>query len=163
LTGTTRGILCTIFLINLAAFTTSEKLSVYVTTDSESIQVGKKARAKELLDSAEDVRKEVEKRRVLVPASAIEDADIVVTILDRRIDVSQHRQNYGGADIQNHYQSRHLILYRTSVGRQSQDSEYFMEGSLVTWKRVASGLSKQVERWAQDNWEAILRSRELKP
>ena len=157
-----QAIFCGIIVVVLAAFNFDSKPSVYVTTDSEAVGEHSKGKARELTDSAGDLRKEIEKRRDVVPAANAESADIIVTILDRRIDVAQHRQNYGGGHIQNHYQSRHLILYRTSVGGLDHNSEYFLEGSLVTWKRVASGLSKQIERWANDNLEAIWRSRELK-
>jgi hypothetical protein len=158
----TQAIFCGLLVVVLAAFSPYEKPSVFVTTDPEALGEQTKGKAKELSDSAEDVRKEIEKRRDIVPAADAESADILVTILDRRIEVAQLRQNYSGGHIQNYYQSRYLILYRTSVGDASHNSEYFMDGSLVTWKRVASGLSKQVERWARENLEAISRSRELK-
>jgi hypothetical protein len=146
----------------LAAFNAYEKPSVYVTTDPEALGEQTRAKDKELLDSAEDLRKEIEKRGNIVPAADAESADVLVTILDRRIEVAQRRQDFSGGHIQNYYQSRYLILYRTSIGDAGHNSEYFMDGSLVTWKRVASGLAKQVERWANENLEAISRSRELK-
>jgi hypothetical protein len=158
----TQAVFFGLLVVVLAAFHVYEKPSVYVATDPEALGEQTRARAKELSDSAEDLRKEIEKRGNIVPAADAESADILVTILDRRIEVAQLRQRFGGGHIQNYYQSRYLILYRTSVGDANHNSEYFMDGSLVTWKRVASGLSKQVERWAEENLEAILRSRELK-
>jgi hypothetical protein len=151
-----------LIVVVLTAFNAYEKPSVYVTTDPEALGQQDKGKIKELSDSAEDLRKEIEKRRDIVPAVDAESADIIITILDRRIDITQHREDYGGGQIQNQYQSRHLILYRTSVGGASHNSEYFMAGSLVTWRRLASGLSKQIERWAKENLEAISRSREWK-
>jgi hypothetical protein len=137
-------------------------ITVFVSTTSESSQARSKSKEKEVSDSAKDLRKEIEKRGNIALAEDIEAADIVVTILDRRIDVAQYRQDYGAGHIQPQYQSRHLIHYRIQVGEFHQDAEYYIAGSLVTWKRVAKDVSKRIERWARENREQVLQARSSK-
>jgi hypothetical protein len=145
-------------LIALTGFGPKDKPTVYVVADSgESVSRNK---AKKLSDSAEDLRQQVKKRRDIVLAADPVGADIIVTILDRRIEIEQNRQTYyGGGHTQNQYQSRHIITYRIQVGESSREAEYFVAGSLVTWRRVSSGLSKQIERWARDNTDELLERR----
>ena len=86
-----------------------------------------------------------------------------MTILDRAVEVAQSGQtDYGGGHTQNQYQSRHIITYRIEAGESSHKAEYFNAGSFVTWNRVATGLSKHIERWARDHLEQLLQYRPQK-
>lgn len=136
-----------------------KSISVFVTAASESSEGLTKSKEKEVTDSARDLREEVEKRSSIILAEDIEAADIVVKVLDRRIEVAQQRQDYGAGHIQPQYQSRHLIHYRIQVGEFHQDAEYYIAGSFVTWKRVAKDVSKRIERWARENREQVLQAR----
>ena len=147
------------FLFSAPISNAQKPVSVFVTVAGETAEGISKAKEKELADTVEDLRKEIEKRANIILAEDIDSADVVVKILDRRIDVAQHRQDYGAGHIQPQYQSRHLILYRMQVGAFHQDAENYIAGSFVTWKRVAKDVSKRVERFAMDNRERVLLSR----
>jgi hypothetical protein len=135
-------------------------ITVYVEANSGASEALSKSKVKEISDSAEDLRRQIEKRRDIVLATHPETADIVVTILDRAIEIAQNRQaEYVGGYTQNHYQSRHIITYRIEAGKSSHKAEYFNAGSFVTWNRVAAGLSKHIERWAKDHFEQLLQYR----
>lgn len=136
-----------------------ETVSVHVAAAVDAEQSVPRSKAKELSDSAEDLRKEIPKRQGLSLAKDADSAHVVVLILDRRIDVAGTRQDYGGGNIQLHYQSSHVIVYRIRVGSSHHDAEQIATGSLVTWRRVAKDLSKHLERWVRENREQILRSR----
>lgn len=151
-------------VLSTALISNAQKpVSVFVTVARETSEGTSEAKEKELADTVKDLRKEIEKRANIILAEDINAADIVVKILDRRIDVAQQRQDYGAGHIQPQYQSRHLILYRMQVGEFHQDAEYYIAGSFVTWKRVAKDVSKRVERWASENREQVLQSRFEKP
>ncbi len=132
---------------------------VYVEADSQALEAISKSKAKEIADSAGDLRQQIGKRQGIVLAPHPEMADITVTILSRGIEVAQNRQTYSGGHSQPHYQSRHIITYRIEAGDSSHKAEYFNAGSLVTWKRVATGLSKHIESWARDNSDQLLQYR----
>lgn len=153
-------LLCGLLLALPKAPGAQDKPTVYVVAGSASSKRISRSKAKELADSAEDLRKQIGKRAHIDLAPTIESADILITILDRRIEFRQSRQTqYGGADTQRQYQSRHVIAYRVRVGELTRDGEYLNAGSLVTWRRVATGLSKEIERWARDNLELLLQQR----
>lgn len=153
-----------LFVLSTALISNAQKpVSVFVTVARETSEGTSEAKEKELADTVKDLRKEIEKRSNIILAEDINAADIVVKILDRRIDVAQRRQDYGAGHIQPQYQSRHLILYRMQVGEFHQDAEHYIAGSFVTWKRVAKDVSKRVERWASENREQVLQSRFEKP
>lgn len=134
-------------VVVFAGWAQHKKPSVYVLSDAAGSPGISKSKAKELSDSAEDLRRQIKKRKGLVLARQVESADILVTILDRRVEIAQTRQDYyGGGHTQQQYQSRHVIRYRIETKDSSQEGEYYNVGSLVTWTRVAGGLSKQIER-----------------
>ena len=147
------------FLFSAPISNAQKPVSVFVTVAGETAEGISEAKEKELADTVVDLRKEIEKRANIILAEDINAADIVVKILDRRIDIAQQRQDYGAGHIQPQYQSRHLILYRMQVGEFHQDAEYYIAGSFVTWKRVAKDVSKRVERWASENREQVLQTR----
>jgi len=152
-----------VFLLGAPISNAQKPVSVFVTVARETSEGISEAKEKELGDTAKDLSKEIEKRTNIILAEDINAADIVVKILDRRIDVAQQRQDYGAGHIQPQYQSRHLVLYRMQVGEFHQDAEYYIAGSFVTWKRVAKDVSKRVERWARENREQVLQTRFEKP
>ncbi len=155
---------CLILPLALIGMQGREKtlITVYVEADSGALEAISKARAKEISDSAADLRQQIEKRRDILLALHPEIADITVTILSRGIEVAQNRQTYSGGHSQPHYQSRHIITYRIEAGGASHKAEYFSAGSLVTWNRVASGLSKHIESWARDHLDQLLQNRARK-
>ncbi len=150
------------FLFSAPISNAQKPVSVFVTVAGETAEGISKAKEKELADTVEDLRKEIEKRVNIILAEDINAADIVVKILDRRIDVAQQSQDFGAGHIQPQYQSRHLILYRMEVGEFHQEAEYFIAGSFVTWKRVAKDVSKRIERWAREHREQVLQTRSEK-
>lgn len=158
----TRLAICLTLPLALVGMRQEEKnpIYVYVEADPGTSGVVSKSKAKEISDSAEDLRRQIEKRKNIVLSVHPEQADIVVTILDRGIEIAQNRHtDYGGGLTQNQYQSRHIITYRIEAGESSQKAEYFNAGSFVTWNRVATGLSKHIERWAKDHVEQLLQYR----
>jgi len=124
--------------------------AVYVTFDkSDNLSPQKR---KELADSARDLRDHLEKRDRVKPAEAERDADVLVTILDRRLEVNPSGTNeWGGALTQTHYQSRYIVFFRFENEQTREESEIALAGAFVTWKRVAGVLAKDVEQWAQDH------------
>ncbi len=124
--------------------------SVYVTfDDGEELTSSKR---KELADSARDVREQLLKRPGIKRAEGRKDADVLVTILDRRMEVNPTGKNdWGGALSQTHYQSRHIVFFRFESVHTSEESEIALAGAFVTWKRVAGVLAKDAEEWAIQN------------
>jgi hypothetical protein len=137
------------------------KMSVYVTAPREASADVSKSKLKEMADSVDDLRKQIDKRQLLVLADDQKSADILVTILDRRVEVRPSGQtNYGGGYTQSHYQSHYIIKYRLKAGTVQHVSEYVLAGAFVTWKRMASGISKDIEDWVEENWEVARLPRE---
>lgn len=143
------GILSAIALIAVASSLASAQgtPTVYVTsTKSESLSQQKR---RDLADSARDVREQLEKRDGVETSDDREDADILVTILDRRIEVNETGTNdWGGALSQTHYQSRYIVFFRFESDETIEESEIALAGAFVTWKRVAGVLAKDAEKWA---------------
>lgn len=138
-----------------------EKHSVFVGAATEGAS---KSKTKELYDSANDLREEIEKRSNLTEAEHPEAAEILLTVLDRRIEVRTSGQtSYGGGNTQSHYQSRYILKYRLESGSFAQDAEYVLAGAFVTWKRMASGISKDIERWVEDNEELAQQRKAASP
>ena len=107
---------------------------------------------RELADSANDVREHIKKRANFEEVEDRADADVLVTILDRRIEVNQSGVNdWGGALQQAHYQSRYILYFRFESASAIEESEIALAGAFVTWKRVAGVLAKDVEDWARDH------------
>ena len=79
-----------------------------------------------------------------------DDADVLVTILDRRIEVNESGTNdWGGSLSQTHYQSRYIVFFRFESGATIEEFEIALAGAFVTWKRVAGVLAKDAEAWAR--------------
>lgn len=121
--------------------------TIYVTTANDEGLTAKKR--KELADSARDVREQLKKRDGVETADDEDEADVVVTILDRRIEVNETgRSDWGGALTQPHYQSRYIVFFRFESSDTVENSEIALAGAFVTWKRVAGVLAKDAEDWA---------------
>ena len=106
---------------------------------------------RELADSARDVREKLRDRGIESPDDR-DDADVLVVILDRRIEVQPSSENdWGGAMKQTHYQSRHILSVRYETRATIEKSEVVLVGAFVTWKRVAGEVAKDAEKWARDN------------
>ena len=144
-----------LLLAGAAAAAGEEKVSVYVAAATEEEAGVTTARPAERADSVNDLREQIEKRKLLQPAADAGSADITLTVLDRRIEVARSGINYGGGHTQSHYESRYIISYRMKAGEATVESEYYLSGSLVTWRRVAAGLSKEIERWVKDHQEEL--------
>jgi hypothetical protein len=156
---TTLGV--AILLWASALTSAQEKYSVYVGVSMDDTS---KSKARELSDSARDLREQIGRRSNLVLADHPEAAEILITVLDRQIVVGTSGQtNYGGGNTQSHYQSRYILKYRLESGSFSQDAEYVLAGAFVTWKRMASGISKDIERWVDENSKLAERGREAQP
>lgn len=105
---------------------------------------------KELTDSMRDLRDHLEKRHDVVLTADRGEAVILVTVLDRRLEVNRTGVNdYGGALRQQHYQSRYILAYRIEAGARADEGEAAMAGAFVTWKRVAGEVAKDIGDWAR--------------
>ncbi len=151
-----RWLIVALSLAVFSALTPYEKLTVCVEPGLEE-EDHPVANKKDILDSTKDLTSQMEKRGDVVLVEERGSADIVVTVLDRRIDVAQDRQtHWGGGHIQNQYTSRYVIVYRLEAANNSHRAEQMAYGSLVTWKSVASNLSKHIEGWARENRDQLL-------
>jgi len=123
--------------------------TVYVTSNkNESLSEQKR---RDLADSARDVREQLKKRDGVETAENGDDADVLVTILDRRIEVNESStHDWGGSLSQTHYQSRYIVFFRFESGATIEESEIALAGAFVTWKRVAGVLAKDAEAWARN-------------
>ena len=151
LTKILKSIALSALLLISSLASAQQKHSVYVGASSDDTE---KSKARELADSADDLREQIGKRSNLVVAEHPEAAEILITVLDRYIDVRPSGQtNYGGGNTQSHYQSRYILKYRLEAAPFVQDGEYVLAGAFVTWKRMATGVSKDIERWAEETFE----------
>jgi hypothetical protein len=124
--------------------------TVYVTSQKNKNFSEQKRR--DLADSVRDVREQLKKRDGIEAAEDRDDADVLVTILDRRIEVNESGTNeWGGALSQTHYESRYIVFFRFENGTTIEDSEIALAGAFVTWKRVAGVLAKDAEAWARQH------------
>ncbi|TDI39256.1 MAG: hypothetical protein E2P02_18985 [Acidobacteria bacterium] len=106
---------------------------------------------RDLADSARDVREKLRDRGIESTEDR-DDADVLVVILDRRIEVRPSGENdWGGALKQTHYQSRHILSVRYETSATIEESEVALAGAFVTWKRVAGEVAKDAEKWARDH------------
>ncbi len=126
---------------------------VYVHVDPR-IEDHDRAKGRELVDSMTDLREQISKRRDIVSAKSRSDADILVTLLGRRIEVNRSGETKYFGYTQTHYQSRYVLSFRLEAGSSDFESDTALAGAFVTWKRVASVLAKDIEQWARDNFEA---------
>ena len=138
-----------------------QKHSVYVGVSTDDAS---KSKARELSDSMSDLREQIGKRSNLVLAEHPEAAEILITVLDRQIEVRTSGQtSYGGGNTQSHYQSRYILKYRLESGGFEQDAEYVLAGAFVTWKRMATGVAKDIEHWVDENTELAQQRKETQP
>ncbi len=143
--------LISISLLAVASFAFGQTTpTVYVTSNkNESLSEQKR---RELADSVRDVREQLKKRDGVETAEDRDDADVLVTILDRRIEVNESGTNdWGGALSQTHYESRYIVFFRFENGTTIEESEIALAGAFVTWKRVAGVLAKDAEAWARQH------------
>ena len=134
--------------------TRTEKLRVYVHVDPR-IEEHDLAKLRDLVDSRTDLREQISKRRDIVSAESRSDADILVTLLDRRIEVNRNGETKYFGYTQTHYQSRYVLSFRLEAGRLDFESDTALAGAFVTWKRVAGVVAKDIEQWARDNSESL--------
>lgn len=145
----TPRILISISLLAVAAFAFGQTTpTVYVTSNKNENFSEQKRR--ELADSVRDVREQLKKRDGVETAEDRAAADVLVTILDRRIEVNESGTNdWGGALSQTHYESRYIVFFRFESSTTIEESEIALAGAFVTWKRVAGVLAKDAEAWAR--------------
>lgn len=130
------------------------KLRVYVHVDPR-IEDHHGAKLRELLDSMTDLRQQISKRRDIASAKSRSDADILVTLLDRRIEVNRSGETKYFGYTQTHYQSRYVLSFRLEGGSLDFETDTALAGAFVTWKRVAGVVAKDIESWARENEEAL--------
>ena len=131
-----------------------EKPRVFVHVDPriEDYDPGKR---RELVDSMTDLREQISKRRDIVSAENRSESDILVTLLDRRIEVNRNGETKYFGYTQTHYQSRYVLRFRLEAGSLDYESDTALAGAFVTWKRVAGVVAKDIEQWARDNSESL--------
>ena len=134
--------------------TRTEKLRVYVHVDPR-IEDHDLAKLRDLVDSMTDLREQISKRRDIVSAESRSEADILVTLLDRRIEVNRNGETKYFGYTQTHYQSRYVLRFRLEAGTLDFESDTALAGAFVTWKRVAGVVAKDIEQWARDNSESL--------
>jgi hypothetical protein len=128
----------------------SERPRVYVHVDP-SLESHDPAMLRELSDSMADLREQIEKRRDVARAESRSDADILVTLLDRRIEVNRTGETKYFGYTQGHYQSRYVLRFRLEGFGSGFETDTALAGAFVTWKRVAGVVAKDIEAWALDN------------
>lgn len=131
-----------------------EKPRVYVHVDPR-IEDGDPAKLRELVDSVTDLREQISKRRDIVGAESLSNADILVTLLDRRIEVNRAGETKYFGYTQTHYQSRYILRFRVEARSLDFETDAALAGAFVTWKRVAGVVAKDIEQWARENAEAL--------
>lgn len=136
--------------LSITAWSELEPLRVFVRIDPELEGQANSSKRKELYDSVRDLREQIRKRPDLADADERGRADILVTLLDRRLEVNRAGVNdYGGALKQQHYQSRYVLVSLVEAGAFHHESETALAGAFVTWKRVAGVLAKDIEDWSK--------------
>jgi hypothetical protein len=132
----------------------AERLRVYVHVD-RSVEENDPSMLRELVDSMTDLREQISKRRDIASAQSRSDADILVTLLDRRIEVNRSGETKYFGYTQTHYQSRYVLRFRVEAGASGFETDTALAGAFVTWKRVAGVVAKDIEQWARDNADAL--------
>jgi hypothetical protein len=122
--------------------------AVFVRLDKTTSDELPSSKRKELTDSVHDLEEQIEKRPGIRLTKKREDADVVVTVLDRRIEMNTTGQtDYGGSYTQKQYQSRYILTFRIDAAGHRIQSDAALAGAFVTWKRVAATVAKDVEIW----------------
>jgi hypothetical protein len=147
--------LAAVLLVSAAAHG-APKPKVFVHVDPRIAEAADAGKRRELVDSVTDVREQLEKRRDVARAMDRGDADILVTILDRRLEVNRSGETKYFGYTQTHYQSRYVLAYRLEAGGLDFESETALAGAFVTWKRVAGVLAKDIEQWAREHRAELL-------
>jgi hypothetical protein len=127
-----------------------ERPRVYVGVDPR-LESHDPAKLRELVDSMADLREQISKRRDIVSAENRSDADILITLLDRRIEVNRSGETKYFGYTQTHYQSRYVLRFRVEGRGLDFETDTALAGAFVTWKRVAGVVAKDIEAWARDN------------
>jgi len=141
--------LISISLLAAAAFAFGQTTPTVYVTINKNENLSKQKR-RDLADSARDVREQLKKRNSVETAEDRDAADVLVTILDRRLEVNETGTNdWGGALSQTHYESRYIVFFRFENGDTIEESEIALVGAFVTWKRVAGVLAKDAEAWVR--------------
>jgi hypothetical protein len=127
---------------------------VYVHVDP-TVEDHDRGKLRDLVDSMADLREQISKRPSITSAKDRSDADILVTLLDRRIEVNRSGETKYFGYTQTHYQSRYVLSFRVSAARLDFETDTALAGAFVTWKRVAGVVAKDIEIWAKQNEEAL--------
>ena len=131
---------------------------VYVHVDP-GVEDHDRGKLRDLVDSMADLREQISKRPSITSAKDRSDADILVTLLDRRIEVNRSGETKYFGYTQTHYQSRYVLTFRVSAARLDFETDTALAGAFVTWKRVAGVVAKDIEVWARQNEEALQEER----
>jgi hypothetical protein len=113
------------------------------------------SRLRELTDSVADLRLSIAKRRDIGSTENRADADIVLTVLDRRLEVNRSGETKYFGYTQTHFQSRYVLSFRVEARAAAFETDTALAGAFVTWKRVAGAVAGDLERWARENSENI--------
>jgi hypothetical protein len=140
------------FLWLASGGTEDARPKVFVHADPRILQHDP-AKGRELSDSVIDLREQLGKRHELATAKDRSDADILITLRDRRIEVNRSGETKYFGYTQTHYQSRYVISFRVEASWIDFESETALAGAFVTWKRVAGVLAKDIEGWARAHRE----------
>lgn len=151
------GVLACVILLfgSFGLSSTESKAKVFVHTDPRLDRL-EPAKRRELSDSVFDLKEQIQKRRDIELTTERSEANILVTLLDRRIEVNRSGETQYFGYTQPHYQSRYVLSFRVESRTLHFESETALAGAFVTWKRVASVLAKDIEQWARDHREDML-------
>lgn len=149
------GIGCFALSLGALSVTAETKAKIFVLSDPRMEKLAPE-RKRDLLDSVIDLREQIQKRRDIEITTERSEANLLVTILDRRIEVNRSGETKYFGYTQTHFQSRYVLSFRVEGRTLALESETALAGSFVTWKRVASVLARDIEQWARDHREDML-------
>jgi hypothetical protein len=147
-----------LLFVTSAASGAEFKPRVYVHVDpalEAQLGASSRGRIRELTDSVADLRQQSAKRRDIGSAENRAEADILLTVLDRRIEVNRSGETKYFGYTQTHYQSRYVLSFRVEARGASFETDTALAGAFVTWKRVAGAVAGDLERWARENSENL--------
>ena len=144
-----------LLLVSASAYA-APKPRVFVHVDPRVVEAADSGKRRDLVDSVTDVREQLQKRRDVARAKDRGEAHILVTLLDRRVEVNRSGETKYFGYTQTHYQSRYVLAYRVEAGGLDFESETALAGAFVTWKRVAGVLAKDIEQWAREHRDELL-------
>ncbi|HEY7820674.1 MAG TPA: hypothetical protein VIG29_20785 [Vicinamibacteria bacterium] len=147
-------VLCAFGLGTAPQSTEENRPRVYVHIDPR-LEEHDRAKLRDLADSVADLREQISKRPSIASAKSRSDADILVTLIDRRIEVNRSGETKYFGYTQTHYQSRYVLSFRLAAGGLDFETDTALAGAFVTWKRVAGVVAKDIEAWARANEEAL--------